>query len=143
MASSASPEAKLAEVNDLITDLNPAVLDKPVQILTTDLEVQLFGPDDPYRWDIENRPLRKLIENDMRLRDALNELGGVVGSFRKKGDLYEPNTPVGQESSYVAGNVPLRDRIAADEMIAGEINRLRRDGTIKVTRHIAVDELPE
>jgi len=40
----------------------------------TDAEVQLFVPNDPYRWDVDNRPLRKLIENDQILYTTLGEV---------------------------------------------------------------------
>ena len=43
-------------------------------IKTTDAEVQLFTTSDLYRYDVDNRPLRNLIANDIALN---NELEGV------------------------------------------------------------------
>lgn len=49
---------------------------------TTDLEVQLFTGTDPYRYDVDNRPLRNLISNDIALNAELTATTAEVVSAR-------------------------------------------------------------
>jgi len=54
-------------------------------IKTTDEEVQLFQPSDPYYYEVDNRPLRNLISNDQVIYEGLtqvvNELNAAKGDY--------------------------------------------------------------
>lgn len=47
-------------------------------IKTSDAEVQLYLSTDPYRFDVDNRPLRNLIDNDIRLNAELTALSAEI-----------------------------------------------------------------
>ena len=51
-------------------------------IKVTDEEVQLFTPSDPYRYDVDNRPLRSLISNDVTLYNALSTVVDWLNAAR-------------------------------------------------------------
>jgi len=51
-------------------------------IKTTDIEVALFTGTDPYRYDVDNRPLRNLILNDIAINTELETLVTEVTNAR-------------------------------------------------------------
>lgn len=57
-----------------------------VTLLQTAAELKLFGPNDPYRYDVDNRPLLMLLENDKELRDAIAQLQDEICDARIQTD---------------------------------------------------------
>lgn len=83
----------------------------------SDVDVELFGPSDVYRFDIDNRPLRNLIANDVAMNAELEEVRDEVLQARTGLSQTYPSLDARLDDLELAAGYPQK-QIAFNEFMA-------------------------